>query len=530
MGFNPDKPKPVPGTTPTSSQGDAADVASNAVLEKLELGKGRIDFGSILAGDQSSLTDPLNARFEGYKEEGPGVDQQAMGVLGNALTWSIYSRERPLIGLDTALKNLTGHGFIDDANNAWNSFDKAGKEGNVAAAATTGAIGFGVDILTNKFSRGRLNAVLAQQLIDVKGKGLNEKLSAADQSRFSWITDPEEALANIAKDPLSLLNIFNPIAQVSAGLEGKSIANFLLETVSGGIKVNEVYDQARKRGFTDQDIRDLQDGKKSIYDFGGIEYMVADNAFVDFGVDIATDPMTYLTFGVGGVVKGAAKATGTSILRGAAKKITFRGAELGFGAFGKSATNGLRTAVARGVHAFSELKRVGLVRKTAPAADEAAEAILKGDVSAVTAEGLGEATARVAIGAESGSRYVRTLRAAGRKINRGVIAYDVFATGYTVLEGAGEYASDNIFKPGERGGFVDALLDFTDETTKYTDENGNVRRRQWLSDKAAFIIISAQHYRPGQVINAMGYDFVKRKLTADGTNAVKYLLKGDLGC
>jgi hypothetical protein len=526
MPFDPNKPKPVPGTPPSPSQGDAADIASNDALEKLELRKGRIDFGSFLAGDQSSLTNPLLARY-GKDEEGLGIDQQAMGVLGNALTWSVYSRERPLIGLDTALKNLTGHGFIDDINNGWNSFDQAGKNGNIAAAATTGAIELGVNVLTNNFSRGRLNATLAQQLIDLKGKGLDEKLTASDQSRFDYITDPGTALENLAKDPLSILNFFNPLTQISAGLEGKGIANFLLETVSGGIKVSEVYDQARKRGFTDQDISDLQNGKKSIYDFGGINYMVADNAFVDFGLDIATDPMTYLTFGVGGVVKGAAKSAGVGLIKGATKKITFRGAELGFGAFGKSATNGLRTAVARGAHAFSELKRVGLVRKTTPAADEAAESLLKGDVSAATAEGLGEATARVALGAESGSRYVRTIRAAGRKINRGVIAYDVFATGYTVLEGAAEYSSDNIFKPGERGGFIDALLDFTDETTKVTDENGNVQRRRWLSDKAAFIIVSAQHYRPGQVINAMGYDFIKKQITGDGTNAVKRLLKSD---
>jgi len=521
--FDPGKPKPTPGTTPSPSQGDVVDNASNDALAKLELSKGRVDFGSLIAGSQSSLTTPLNARFEGYQAEGPGVDQQAMGVLGNALTWSIYSRERPLIGLDTALKNLTGHGFIDDVNNGWNSFDKAGKNGDIVAGATTGAIGLGVDILTNKFSRGRLNSTLAQQLIDIKGKGLDDKLTAAEQSRFQYILDPETALQNFAKDPLAIFNV-NPVAQV---LDGTGIFNFLLENVSGGIKVSDVYDQARKRGFTDQDITDLQNGNKSIYDFGGIEYMVADNAFVDFAADIATDPMTYLTFGVGGIVKGAAKATGTSLLRGATKKITFRGVELGFGVFGKSATNGLRTAVARGAHAFSELKRVGLVRKVAPAADEAAEALLKGDVTAATAEGLGEAAARVAIGAESGSRYVRTLRAAGKKVGRGVIAYDVFATGYTVLEGAAEYSSDNIFKPGERGGFVDALLDFTDETTKVTDENGNVQRRRFLSDKVAFIIVSAQHYRPGQVINALGYDFIKKQITKDGTNAIKYLLKGD---
>jgi hypothetical protein len=74
---------------------------------------------------------------------------------------------------------------------------------------------------------------------------------------------------------------------------------------------------------------------------------------------------------------------------------------------------------------------------------------------------------------------------------------------------------------------VDALLDFTDETTKVTDENGNVQRRRFLSDKVAFIIVSAQHYRPGQVINAMGYDFIKKQITSDGTNAVKRLLKSD---
>lgn len=530
MGFNPDKPKPLPGSTPSPSQGDVADIASDDVLETLELGKGRVDFGSILAGDQSSLTNPLLARYN-REEEGPGIDQQAMGVLGNALTWSVYSRERPLIGLDTALKNLTGHGFIEDVNNGWNSFDKAGKEGNVAAAATTGAIGVGFDILTNKFSRGRLNSTLAQQLIDIKGRGLDEKLTAEQQTRFKSLFNLDQYFKDVAKDPSKIAGdvagLFNPLGAVMNLLDGDGIGNFLLENFSGGIKVSEVYDQARKRGFTDQDISDLQNGKKSIYDFGGIEYMVADNAFVDFGLDIATDPMTYLTFGVGGAVKGAAKAAGVGLIKSASKKITFRGVELGFGAFGKSATNGLRTAIARGAHAFSELKRVGLIRKTAPAADEAAEAVLKGDVSAATAEGLGEATARVAIGAESGSRYVRTLRAAGRKVGRGVIAYDVFATGYTVLEGAAEYASDNIFKPGERGGFVDALLDFTDETTKYVDENGNVQRNRWLSDKAAFIILSAQHYRPGQVINAMGYDFIKKQITADGTNAVKKLLKSD---
>lgn len=523
MPFDPGKPKPTPGATPAPSQGDVVDIAANDALSKLDLGRGRIDLGAAIAGSGSSLTAPLNARYNPADQQGPGIDQQAMGVLGNALTWSVYSRERPLIGLDTALKNLTGHGFIDDLNNGWNSFADAGKNGNIAAAATTGAIGLSMDILTNKFSRGRLNSTLAQQLIDVKGKGLDDKLTAGEQSRFQYILNPETALQNLAKNPLSLLNL-NPAAQL---LDGTGIFNFLLENFSGGIKVSDVYDQARKRGFTDQDIADLQSGKKSIYDFGGIEYMVSDNAFVDFGLDIATDPMTYLTFGVGGVVKGAVKSAGVGLIKGASKKIAFRGVELGFGAFGKSATNGLRTAVARGAHAFSELKRVGLVRKVAPAADEAAEALLKGDVSAATAEGLGEATARVAIGAESGSRYVRTLRAAGRKVGRGVIAYDVFATGYTVLEGAAEYTSDNIFKPGERGGFVDALLDFTDETTKYVDENGNVQRNRWLSDKAAFIILSAQHYRPGQVINAMGYDFIKKQITADGTNAVKTLLKGD---
>lgn len=534
MAFDPNKPKPIPGSTPSPSQGDAADIAANDAITQLELNRGRINLGDALAGEGSSLSAPLTARFGGTEEQGLGIDQQAMGVLGNALTWSVYSRERPLIGLDTAIKNLTGHGFIDDINNGWNSFAQSGKDGNLAAAATTGAIGFGVDILTNKFSRGRLNSTLAQQLIDVKGRGLDEKLTPEQQTRFKSLFNVDAYIQDLAKDPTKMAadiaGLFNPLAGVMNLLEGDSIGNFVLENFSGGIKVSEVYDQARKRGFTDQDIRDLQEGKKSIYDFGGIEYMVADNAFVDFGLDIATDPMTYLTFGVGGAVKGAAKATGTSILRGVTKKITFRGAELGFSAFGKSATNGLRTAVARGVHAFSELKRVGLLRKTAPAADEAAEALLKGDVAAATAEGLGEATARVALGSEAGGRYVnylRTLQSAGRKVGRGVIAYDVFATGYTVAEGAAEYASDNIFKPGERGGFVDAFLDFTDETTKYTDENGNVQRRRWLSDKAAFIIVSAQHYRPGQVINALGYDFIKKQVTANGTNAVKYLLKGD---
>lgn len=194
------------------------------------------------------------------------IDSESMAnAVGMAASAPGYVMERPI----AALNQVTGgaaKSFIDQAGDTIRNIPIAGPIlGGIAQA--TGNTYEGL----NRLTRAPVNAGMMNALQSVRGKAPTDKVDG-----------------------------------ITAWLSGAG-------GIMGDLTVAELWDIAKQRGFTDQDVSDVAQGRRSIFDYA--DKQLSNNPMVNLAGTLAVDPTNLLLMGgAGALAKGAVE--GTKLLTG----------------------------------------------------------------------------------------------------------------------------------------------------------------------------------------------------------------------
>lgn len=290
---------------------------------------------------------------ESSRESGPpervdlnNIAPNLFGFVGNL---AVRAVEFPMIPVDLAIQKVTGKGFFDRQAEF---FDKtivgdASRAAERLAMAYSGAIG---------------GAQFRQSIIDSKGLPMNAP-TPNPYPNGTWL-DPFFKGQWWQAIPLTRMGNLDAGSSVLPGSRGT---------------VGALLAEAHARGYTDQDIEELQAGTKGVFDFG--EYALSSDATTNLVANIAADPTTWLTLGSGSIT-GAAKA----------------GARSAAGAAGMAGRLASRSAILEGAGVAGKLRNAGLYANKGIKIAESGAAIARGDLSLTTVKGLGWYMTRAARG------------------------------------------------------------------------------------------------------------------------------------
>ena len=176
-----------------------------------------------------------------------------------------YIMERPI----AALNQVTGgaaKSFIDQAGDTIRNIPIAGD----LLSGATQAVGNTYEGF-NRLTRAPVNAGMMNALRSVRGKAPTDKVDG-----------------------------------ITAWLSGAG-------GIAGDLTVAELWDIAKQRGFTDQDVEDVAQGRRSIFDYA--DKQLSNNPMVNLAGTLAVDPTNLILLGgAGALAKGAAK--GAELLTG----------------------------------------------------------------------------------------------------------------------------------------------------------------------------------------------------------------------